>query len=332
MNSSLTPTLAIATFVAFASQGCLNTSASGDNGAKSLRATPTMNTQTKRWTSSDQSEFPFRFWTPPDAPAKAVLIGVHGLNGSSEDFDLFGNSLIDDGIAVYAYEMRGQGNDPMKERIGDIKHPRAWLSDLATFSALVRSAHPDAKIFIYGESLGSLITTFGVQNEQLMTTEIAGVILASPLVSFDEKLPFLKRLALQLAAVFAPSYRIDFAGLSPEDPREMMVTSSASVAESGEMTPWLVEKFSLRFFSSVGRMIEQMMQRATRFEIPVLVLSGGNDVVTRPEQIATFTEQLPEKIRSTRVYPEGHHLLLYDEVNTKVLKDCRKWIIDQLER
>jgi len=291
-----------------------------------------MNTQTKRWISSDRAEFPFRFWTPAKGQPKAVLIGVHGLNGSSSDFDIFGNSLIDDGIAVYAYEMRGQGNDPVKERIGDIEHPRAWLTDLATFSSLVQSAHPDAKIFIYGESLGSLITTFAVQNKQLITFEISGVILASPIVSFDDKLPFLKRLILQLAAVFAPGYRIDFVGLSPDDPREMMVTSSASVAESGEMTPWLVKKFSLRFFSTVGRMIEQMMHRAERFEIPVLVLSGGKDVVMSAKQITEFTGRLPEKFRKHHAYPEGHHLLLYDDVNTEVVKDCRKWILDQLER
>ncbi len=316
----------------FASQGCVSTSASGNNGAKSLHTAPTMNTQTKRWTSSDQAEFPFRYWKPAGVQAKAVIIGVHGLNGSSQDFRIFGDSLTNDGIAVYAYEMRGQGNDPVKERIGDIKHPRAWLSDLATFSALVQKEHPDAKIFIYGESLGSLITTFGVQNEQLMTTKIAGVILASPVVSIDGKLPLFKRIALQLAAVFAPTYRIDFTGLSPDDPREMMVTSSTSMAESGEMTPWLVEKFSLRFFSSLGRMIEQMMPRAERFEIPVFVLSGSKDVVTTPEQIAKFTDRLPEKLRSEKIYPDGHHLLLYDEVNTEVVKDCRTWILDQLER
>lgn len=332
MNSSLTPTLAIATILAFASQGCVNTSASSDNGARSLRPEPTMNTQTKRWTSSDQAEFPFRYWMPADDQPKAVFIGVHGLNGSSKDFSIFGDSLIDDGIAVYAYEMRGQGNDPVKARIGDIEHPRAWLSDLATFSALVKKAHPDAKIFIYGESLGALITTFGVQNKRLMTTEIAGVILASPVVSMDGKLPLTKRLALQLAAVFAPTYRIDFTALSSNDPREMMVTSSTSVAESGDMTPWLVKKFSLRFISSLGRMVEQMMHRAGRFEIPVLVLSGGKDVVTTPEQTTKFTGRLPEKLRSNHVYPNGHHLLLYDEVNTEVLKDCRKWILNQVER
>lgn len=187
MSSSSTPTLAIAMAVALASQGCLNTSASSGDSSMTPRATATMNTQTKRWTSSDQAEFPFRYWTPKSAPAKAVLIGVHGLNGSSQDFDIFGNSLINDGIAVYAYDLRGQGNDLVKERIGDIEHPRAWLSDLATFSALVQRAHPNAKIFIYGESLGSLITTFCVQNKQLMTTEIAGVILASPVVSIGDR-------------------------------------------------------------------------------------------------------------------------------------------------
>ena len=39
---------------------------------------------------------------------------------------------------MYAYELRGQGNDPDPKRIGDLKDVQLWFSDLNSFISSVR--------------------------------------------------------------------------------------------------------------------------------------------------------------------------------------------------
>ena len=75
-----------------------------------------MNLAAMRWTAADGSEFPFKAWVPENRRPKAVVIGVHGLSGAVQDHTELGKSLQRRGIAYYGYELRGQGNDPVKER------------------------------------------------------------------------------------------------------------------------------------------------------------------------------------------------------------------------
>ncbi len=110
------------------------------------------------WTSTDGKQMPWRGWrVPSGTKPRGVIIAVHGLSGATQDFHLLGERLSPQGIAVYAYELRGQGNDPDRARRGDIDHPRTWLNDLEAFHQLVRERHPGVPILWYGESLGSLI-------------------------------------------------------------------------------------------------------------------------------------------------------------------------------
>ena len=288
-----------------------------------------MTLQDKQWTSNDGISFGFRHWLPSDgSEPSAVLIGVHGLNGSSADFSNLGTAFAASGRAVYAYEMRGQGNDPRPEYRGDIAHPRDWLTDLAAFTALVQKRHPDADVFLYGESLGSLIVTFAVQHKGLLPADIRGIVLASPVLSLNGKLSLWKRLVLQIAATAAPRHRLAFTGLAAGKTEDLMVTSSSSFEESAATTPWLVEKFSLRFFAFVGRMIEQMPRRAAKFEQEVLVLSGDQDVVTAPHYTRDFVRRIPEDLRSHISYGNGHHLLFYDEVSDQVVDDVLNWVVE----
>lgn len=85
------------------------------------------------------------------------------------DYENLGNYLIKEHpeVALYAYDIRGQGFDPVRERRGDIDAPDNWYRDLHTFTELVRKNHPRAKIVWQGESMGSLILSNAYLNDAL---------------------------------------------------------------------------------------------------------------------------------------------------------------------
>ena len=73
------------------------------------------------WTTFDGKQMPWKEWKVPSGiETKTVVIAIHGLSGAASDFWLLGERLPPQGIAVYGYELRGQGTDPDTVRRGDI--------------------------------------------------------------------------------------------------------------------------------------------------------------------------------------------------------------------
>ena len=84
--------------------------------------------------------FGYRKWLREGRQPETVVIGLHGFCGAAIDYENLGKRLLKEQpkTAVYAYEVRGQGKDPLKARRGDIDDPSLWFSDLNRFSEMVR--------------------------------------------------------------------------------------------------------------------------------------------------------------------------------------------------
>ncbi|RYD31988.1 MAG: hypothetical protein EOP87_13670, partial [Verrucomicrobiaceae bacterium] len=72
--------------------------------------------------------FGYRSWAAKGMEQDIVVIGIHGFCGASIDYENLGNHLLENQpkTALYAYEVRGQGNDPLATRRGDIGDPKDW--------------------------------------------------------------------------------------------------------------------------------------------------------------------------------------------------------------
>ena len=110
------------------------------------------------WKSPDGEAFSYSLWAadvPPGQAPRAVVVAVHGLSGAALDYEPLGSHLARHGVATYALELRGQGNDPVPQRRGDLEQIGDWFADLSAFFALVRGLQPGARFYYYGESMGA---------------------------------------------------------------------------------------------------------------------------------------------------------------------------------
>ena len=182
----------------------------------------------KTWTSTDGKQMPWREWRVPDrVKPRCVIIAVHGLSGAAEDFHLLGERLSPHGIAVLAYELRGQGNDPDLARRGDIDHPRTWLRDIAAFHTLVSERHPGIPILWYGESLGSLIALHTAAKIDPCARP-GGLILATPIGGLRVHVSSLSRAFLRAVSHVLPTYRVKLGNLAGMDESKIRVTSTST--------------------------------------------------------------------------------------------------------
>lgn len=288
---------------------------------------PLAKLNTSTYSSFDGDQFGYQKWLPKSEPT-VVIVGLHGIAGASNDLRLLGEHLLDHfpGAAVYAPEIRGQGRDPIESRRGNIGDREEWFHDLTTFTRLVRQKHPRARIVWCGESMGSLIALHALAHMQNQTTTCDALILSSPIAKISrEDLPAWKHTLLRLAALVLPNYRVSLEGLSGKE--EVRVIKDVVHQDQVQTNDYHVSAFTLRLLSTLGDMIEEMPAQAREVSLPVLLLHGGHDVFSRPDDVEAFAKAFGEPAAvKRRFYPESYHLLFYDNDRERVLRDITTWL------
>ncbi len=286
----------------------------------------------KEWVSYDGKAMPWQSWQPPrGVKTTAVVITIHGLSGAASDFRLLGERLPRHGYAVYGYELRGQGHDPVPAERGDIASAKQWLHDLETFHLLVKRRHPQAKIFWYGESLGGLIAFHTAASELRRSRDPDGIIMASPVAGLRVAVSDFRRWMLKTAAAIAPRQRYSLGELAGADESKIRVTSTTTHGGQMACTPHHVAEFTLRLLSEIGRLIDDNPRAARRLELPVLFLASPNDVLSSPDQVQQLFHQIDSPKKTLHWYTRSYHLLLHDVQREEAARDVVKWLDRQMK-
>ncbi len=270
--------------------------------------------------------FGYRKWISRDVEQDIVVIGIHGFCGASIDYANLGNYLLENQpkTGLYAYEVRGQGSDPIQARRGDIGDPFDWYRDLFAFTQLVREQHPGAKVVWFGESMGALIAAHAWREAPVSDPPCDGLVLSSPIVRFRDDIPAWTPGLIQIAATTLPLARVSLDMLVGGDDVQMTQTTTHSV--QARKNPYDIDKHTLRLLAALGRHIDGMNDCAATFRVPVLVLHGGKDYFNNDSDMRGFVARIPGKISKTyHSYPKAYHLLMYDERREVIFKDIARW-------
>ncbi len=281
------------------------------------------------YTTEDAQTFPYRRFIAKDQAPQTIIIAVHGFCGASIDYENLGNHLMKHypHVGLYAYEVRGQGLDPVRERRGDIDKKENWYRDLETFTRLVRHRHPEANIIWQGESMGALILSGTYRNamEQGRKPSCDSIIITSPVVGVRDDFPLWKIHLVKKIAALIPDVRISLEALSGGQSVQMTATSTHG--EQSETNAWHIDKHTLRLLVTLEEMIASMNENARFFKVPTLVAHGGKDFFCDHRKVKNFYDhmrQAPMKQRD--FYPDAHHLLMYDEQREEVIHKIALWV------
>ncbi len=278
-------------------------------------------------TSAKGELFGYRKWISEKVEPDVVIIGIHGFCGASIDYANLGNHLLkyQPKTGLYAYEVRGQGSDPIRERRGDIGDPHDWYRDLFAFTQLVEEQHPNAKIVWFGESMGALIASHALRQAPESDPPCDGLILSSPIVRFRDDIPAWTPGLVQIAATTLPLARISLETLSGGQDVQMTQTSHHS--EQVQTNSYNIEKHTLRLIATLSRHIDNMNDCATHFRSPVLVLHAGKDYFNNDSDVRGFVARIPAGVSKTyHNYPDAYHLLMYDAKKEAIFRDIETWV------
>jgi len=248
------------------------------------------------------------------------VVVVHGFGEHTGRLEAVSTGLIDAGLQVWNFDLRGHGRS--SGRRGHIDDWRNYHSDLGQVVQMAYADRPDLPLFLFGHSLGGLIVVEYLLSEP---SKLTGAVVSGPLL-VQPRLPWLKfylgRLLSRAWPTFSIRVRIDPATLSRD--RE----------EQGdyEKDPLVHNRGTARLSTEIARIVEWVQEHAGQLSRPLLVAHGGDDRLVPIDGSRKFAERAGSGWVTLLEYPGARHELHHDLDAARYLDDVRRWLREQSRR
>lgn len=253
-----------------------------------------------------------REWRPAGEPRGVVVIS-HGLNAHSGLYEWAAQQLTAHGLAVHALDHRGRGRSGGERFF--VKKFSDWTTDLATFIDIVKAREPGLPVFLLGHSAGGVIAcAYALEHQD----ELAGLIcedFAYQVPAPDVALALIK--GLSYVAPHAHVLKLKNEDFS-RDPA-VVAALNADPLIAGESQP-------SETVAELVRADELLRNSFQRLTLPLLILHGTADKVTKPSGSAEFYERAGSTDKTLRLYAGHFHDLLADVGKDHVMADIKEWI------
>jgi acylglycerol lipase len=253
-----------------------------------------------------------RSWQPA-AAARAVIVICHGVKSHSGYYFWAAEQLVADGYAVYALDLHGRGWSEGERFF--LEKFQDYLDDLHAAVSLARSRAPGLPVFLLGHSAGGVISSIYTLEHQ---AELQGFICESfafQVYAPDFALAVLK--GLSHLTPHLPVLDLKTADFSRDPAAVQAMLDDPLIA--GEVQPTLT-------VAELVRADERLLKEFALFNLPVLILHGTADKVTKPSGSRLFFEQAGSKDKTLKLYDGHAHDLLNDLGREQVMGDIRQWI------
>ena len=253
-----------------------------------------------------------RSWRP-DGNSRGVVVLSHGFNSHSGYYLWVAEQLLASGLSVYAFDYRGRGKSDGERYYVD--KFSEYQGDLDLVVKLARSREPGLPIFILGHSAGGVIACNYTLDNQ---ADIAGLICES----FAYQVP---------APDFALSVLKGLSHLAPHAhvlklPKEQF-SRDPKVVKALIDDPLLADEVQpTKTVAEMVRADERLKRDFKQFTLPLLIIHGTRDTVTRPEGSKEFYANAGSKDKTLKLYEGYFHDPLSDIGKETVMADIRGWI------
>lgn len=231
-----------------------------------------MNPTIGSFQSRDGSKIHTESWLPEGTP-KAVIMIIHGLGEHIGRYHHVAPRFVAAGYAVYGLDHHGHGKSGGEPRtyFDSFDVP---LDDLKQYLDSVKATHPGKKIFMYGHSLGSLITLAFALRYQ---SELSGLALSGATLAVEASQPTLLVTIASLLDKVAPKLAITA-------PLPSSVISRDEAVMRAYDTDPLIEHGNVRVrmgyqIVSVSRDVRANL---SQLKLPLFIFHGTDDKLCPP--------------------------------------------------
>ena len=278
-----------------------------------------MSSKEEHYSGHDGTIMLLRVWEP-EGPPRAVVVGFHGLGSHSGLLEFIATQYTSKGFIFYAPDLRGFGTYPGKK--GHIESYDEYDEDLNLLVEQIREGHPDAKLFLFGHSLGGVHAVRYVL--KYPNAPIDGIIMPCPAVSEKLKVGKATRaIGSLLSKLNVKSYISN--GLDLD-----VLARNPDVIKLNKEDPLRVDSVTPRYAMEGLKASKDTFESAYRIKHPVLVQQAGGDLIVIPEKNKEFYDKISSEDKTWKLYPDLYHQPYEDEGGEEVLSDMVTWIEERL--
>ena len=268
--------------------------------------------------TDDGTQLHTQYWAP-DAPAEATLLLVHGYAEHCNRYGDVARAFVGQNVQVHAYDQRGYGRSGGPRAYVDTFD--TYLDDLDHVLHAVRAQAPNRPLFLFGHSMGGLVTLKYVLDR---APSLRGLLLSAPALEINPDLaPLLRRAARLLGWLWPtlPTTR------SPDD----ALSRDPVVVADAEADPLNYHgRVLARTGAEMLRAGHETRRRLHTLNTPFLVLHGTADSLTTPDWSRTLYEQAPADDKTLRLYDGLYHETFHEPEKDEVLTDLAEWLRTRL--
>ncbi|MCL4238794.1 MAG: alpha/beta hydrolase [Anaerolineae bacterium] len=253
-------------------------------------------------------------WLPGGA-SRAIVLIAHGYAEHSGRYAHVAAHLVAHGFAVYALDHRGHGRSG-GPRVA-VRDFAEFVADLRTYFDAIRAEHPALPIFLYGHSMGSLISLLFTLRWQ---DELAGLITTGTALRPAGANPVLAPIVRALSRI-VPSV-----ALVPPIAAAAISRDPQVVAQYLDDPLVHLGKIRLGLASALLHASRTCTERLGDLRLPYLALHGGADIITWPAGAAIIRERSGSPDTTVRIFDGLFHEVHNEPEQAEVLRTVTDWL------
>jgi alpha-beta hydrolase superfamily lysophospholipase len=256
----------------------------------------------------------YQSWMLPPK-AKAILVLAHGQGDHSGRYAHVADYLTKRGFVLWASDHRGHGKSGGKR--GHTDSFDDYLADLDQMIRIAKDHSPGIKTFLMGASLGGLVV---LDYAERHGTDLAGIVVTSPLLGLKMKVPGWKMFLGKTLSGIYPTFSLK-TGLDAN-----LLAHDREIVQRYVNDPLVHGIASTRFYTELRRAQDETMRSADKLKLPCLVIQGGADGIVDPDVATEFYKRIASSDKTLKVYDRFYHEVLNEIGKESVLADIDNWL------
>jgi acylglycerol lipase len=249
---------------------------------------------------------------PGPAPVGLILV-VHGVAEHAGRYHHVAELLVGLGLRVVIPDHRGHGRSGGKRLLA--RDLSEFTTDLETLRTLeLVDGRPT---YLLGHSMGGEIALDYALDHQ---DDLAALVLSAPAVlPGDDISPFLMRVAKVMGRIVPglPGQKLGSASIS-RDPAVVKAYDEDPLVFRGAL--------SAGIGGAMLRTMETFPSRLPSLRLPLLVLSGSDDKIVKPEGAELVVRLAGSPDKTLKMYPGLYHEVFNEPEKELVLGELRDWL------
>lgn len=263
--------------------------------------------------STDNTELFYRYLTKHN-PLGSVLI-VHGYAEHSGRYGHVMDLLHQQGLAVYAVDLRGHGYSQGQR--GYIDHIEQYLHDVDTLVNHIKHTYPAKPFYLLGHSMGGLVSTLYTAAHG---PKVDALALSCPLYAIKVKVPYWKEALGKVMSEYWPR----FAMSNLIDPN--LLSHDPKMVEAYQHDPLVFQTVTARWFDEINHIGQRLNQASEQIHCPLLMQLATHDQIVDYQTAYQWFDACIAENKTRLVYDGYLHEIYNESKREKPLSDLCHWL------